>query len=63
MRERRMSTTHDLDSESLQPADGWLFPRCRCGWSFGPVPDMETFIDCLMAHAFDSALLHLEETR
>lgn len=42
---------HQLDSESLEPVDGWLFPRCSCSWSFGPVPDMETFIDVLMEHA------------
>jgi hypothetical protein len=40
----------------MEDGSGFLTPpRCACGWEFGPVPDMETFVDVLMAHAAEEA--------
>jgi len=36
--------------------DGWIIPRCTCGWEWGVVPDHETATDVLMEHAFRSFL-------
>lgn len=36
-------------------AEGWYTARCECGWSFGPLPDVETMVDALMAHAAEMA--------
>lgn len=34
--------------------DGWYNPTCSCGFTFGPVPDVETAVDVLMEHAYDA---------
>jgi hypothetical protein len=35
-----------------EDGDGFLVPRCTCGWEGPPVPDDETATDVLMDHAF-----------
>lgn len=42
-------TTHASAIETNE--DGWIIPRCTCGWDAGGVvPDQETAADCLMDH-------------
>lgn len=45
--------------------DGWITPKCVCGWSFGPTPDDETATDVLMDHAYEAGLAYAagESTR
>jgi len=39
-------------SDIYEDEDGWIIPRCTCGWEWGPVPDRETATDVLMEHVF-----------
>lgn len=49
-----MSDLHLIRSECLDPdVNGFYVARCRCGFSFGPLPDLETLCDALMEHSFD----------
>lgn len=47
------SVHHQVDVAALEEDDdGFWHPPCECGWRFAPVPDLEVFVDVLMAHAF-----------
>lgn len=49
-----MSAFHLIQSECLDPdVNGFYVARCMCGFSFGPLPDLETLCDALMEHSFD----------
>lgn len=49
-----MSDLHLIQSECLDPdVNGFYVARCRCRFSFGPLPDLETLCNALMEHAFD----------
>lgn len=43
---------HHMDDASLEMNDlGFYTARCVCGWTMGPLPDVETVADALMEHA------------
>jgi hypothetical protein len=46
------SNATDLEPDEL----GFYHPRCSCGWKFGPVPDLDVLIDCMMDHAIDATV-------
>jgi hypothetical protein len=35
--------------------DGWIIPRCTCGWLTPAVPSYEEVMDLLMDHAAEAA--------
>lgn len=38
-------------------ADDWYHARCVCGWTEGPLPDVETAVDAMVSHAFEQGWL------
>jgi hypothetical protein len=47
---------HQSHNFGQEDSDGFVTPRCECGWTFGPVPDPETACDVLMEHAFNAGI-------
>ena len=47
-------------SSNSEDPDGFIIPRCTCGWEAPAVPDDETATDVLMDHAYMAGVRAVE---